>query len=353
MKDLSIRVGFILKDNSTNNRYRVIYLDSDFAVLCQMDIDQTKLNKENTRELYQQLYSSTLSIEEEQSIVFDYNELNDKAKECHDKNKAFIEDLAKEFGPTYLSIFDFSSRKKVHMLRNKHNLGKTAYYKHVRQFLQSGLNEYALLDGRHFPTPSTEPYHYKTKTGRKPYYVEKGIIITDEVRKILDKAIKEYRKGSFNSIQSIYNALISDNYTTINQDGTLHYAAETEYPTYNQLYYHLSKEINSYEMKIIKNGKREVDNDHRILESDSLYGVLGPGYMVEMDETELDISVVDRNDRTKCLGKPILYAMVDVYTKAIISISVGFENNSNLGFVKCMLNLGRDKKLFAKNMELY
>ena len=50
------------------------------------------------------------------------------------------------------------------------------------------------------------------------------------------------------------------------------------------------------EIDLIKTSAIEQKNNKRILESDSLYGVLGPGDMVEIDACEADISLVSAID---------------------------------------------------------
>ena len=77
-----------------------------------------------------------------------------------------------------------------------------------------------------------------------------------------------------------------------------------------------------------------------MLVSDNLLNVHGPGDLFEMDEVEMDVSIVSEVDPTKVIGRPIIHAMVDVYSRMITAVSVSLENNSVLGFTNCLLNLG-------------
>lgn len=99
---------------------------------------------------------------------------------------------------------------------------------------------------------------------------------------------------------------------------------------------------------IIKASRREYRNDKRLLLSDSLKGVYGPGDCVEIDECEVDISLVSSVNHEDTVGRPILYFMVDIYTRAIIAFSVSFENNSTLGLTTCLMNLSDDKVKFCQ-----
>ena len=59
------------------------------------------------------------------------------------------------------------------------------------------------------------------------------------------------------------------------------------------------------------------------------------------------ISIVSEVDPTKVIGRPIVHAMVDVYSRMITAVSVSLENNSVLGFTNCLLNLGEDNNSVA------
>lgn len=98
------------------------------------------------------------------------------------------------------------------------------------------------------------------------------------------------------------------------------------------------------ERSICKTSKREYRNNERMLRADNLCNVQGPGDLFEMDEVEMDVSIVSEADQTKVIGRPIVHAMLDVYSRMIAAVSVSLENNSVLGFTNCLLNLGEDNK---------
>ena len=101
-------------------------------------------------------------------------------------------------------------------------------------------------------------------------------------------------------------------------------------------------------MEEIKTSKAEFRNNSRLLLNSSTYNVQGPGDMLEMDALEMDVEIVSETDRNKVVGRPILYALIDVYSRAIVAISVSFENNSVLGMTNCLMNLGEDKEEFCQ-----
>lgn len=71
-----------------------------------------------------------------------------------------------------------------------------------------------------------------------------------------------------------------------------------------------------------------------------------------MDEVEMDVSLISEIDPSKVVGRPIVHAMVDVYSRMITAISVSLDNNSVLGFTNCLLNLGEDNKQLCRRFGL-
>ena len=55
---------------------------------------------------------------------------------------------------------------------------------------------------------------------------------------------------------------------------------------------------------------------------------MGPGDLWEVDECEIDLSLVSVENPSVTVGRPIVYVMIDVYTRMIVAYSVAFDNNS-------------------------
>lgn len=71
--------------------------------------------------------------------------------------------------------------------------------------------------------------------------------------------------------------------------------------------------------------------------------------MVEIDACEADVSLVSELDPDQAIGRPIVYFMIDVYSRIILAVSVAFDNNSILGITNLFLNLADDKQEYCKN----
>lgn len=71
-----------------------------------------------------------------------------------------------------------------------------------------------------------------------------------------------------------------------------------------------------------------------------------------MDEVEVDLSLVSADDPKRVVGRPVVYVMLDLYTRLIVAVSIGFDNNSVLGFTNCLMNLADDKVEYCKKYGL-
>ena len=121
-----------------------------------------------------------------------------------------------------------------------------------------------------------------------------------------------------------------------------------ERPTLGQFYYYVEKNLTQQEKDLIKTSAVEQRNNKRLITSDSLDGVCGPGDMIEIDACEADVSLVSILDRNQTIGRPVVYFMIDVYTRLIVAVSVAFDNNSVLGVTNLFLNLADNKKEYCE-----
>lgn len=161
--------------------------------------------------------------------------------------------------------------------------------------------------------------HYSTKTGRPPMF-EQGIPLTDELREIFDDCCKHYLSGREKSYATTYDWMLTKYFTarveTQTSDGVVvqnKLLPIDQRPTKSQMENYIVTHTSAKARRVCKTSKREYRNDERMLVSDNLLNVHGPGDLFEMDEVEMDVSIVSEVDPTKVIGRPIVHAMVDVY----------------------------------------
>lgn len=351
MSETLLSVGNIILDKTKGTKYRVIAIMDEYTIICDMNISKFILINISTNIIIDMLKLGELETIEDCSIVFDVNSLSDNNKKRFYIKKEIMNEVVRVYGPTFKKLCGKEPKPELRSILKKHNFSNATFWRMCTVYFQSGMKDYSLLDSKAFGINKGKSYVYKAKPGMKPeYYANTGVILTPEIIKYFDEALNEYKSGRQKTIESAYNKMNNLHFTRIelvNGVTSLVLLPESQRPTKRQFYYYVKKHLSEQEKDLIKTSAAEQRNNKRLLLSDSLNGVNGPGDMVEIDACEADVSLVSVNDSNVTVGRPIVYFMIDVYTRMILAISVAFDNNSVLGVTNLFLNLADDKKEYC------
>jgi hypothetical protein len=124
---------------------------------------------------------------------------------------------------------------------------------------------------------------------------------------------------------------------------------DTGSPDYQQFCYWL-KNSYPYWYDLVRRRKKErvYDLNFRGLVGTSTTEVWGPGSRYQIDATIADIYLVSRLNRNKIIGRPVLYVVIDVFSRMIVGIYVGLEGPSWVGAMMALANTVSDKVEFCK-----
>lgn len=352
MDPLSFKLFDIL-DTGTK-RYRIIYIQNDRVVGCLMDTTKLILDYFAMQLIKENLMSGEWKAESDESAkLVDEDTLPEPYKTKYILYRNCIRDVEKVYGPSFIGLSGKTKKPELTAILKKYGISTFVFWKICRGYLQGGCRDSSLVDN-HAPgfARSGQAYHYKKRTGRPAEYgVQSSVIVNDEIRSYFAEALSAYTKGRQNSYKGAYEDMLKKHFTIQHiKDGTVSwdYLPRDQMPTYTQFYNYAKKELSQEEKDAVKSSRMEQRNNKRLLLSDSMKGVKGSGDTVEVDALETDISLVSERDREQTIGRGILYLMIDVWTRAIIAISVGFENNSVLACTDLFLNLADDKVAYAK-----
>lgn len=118
-----------------------------------------------------------------------------------------------------------------------------------------------------------------------------------------------------------------------------------DHPTYGQFLYYYRKNRDVVRKLISREGIGEYQKNARPLLGKGDAGITTIGYF-EIDATVADIYVVSRFDR-KPIGRPVLYVAIDIASRMIAGIYVGFEESAE-AVLACLANAACDKVDFCK-----
>lgn len=179
-----------------------------------------------------------------------------------------------------------------------------------------------------------------------------GINITDEIKTQFEHVInKYYRKANNYSLKDVYGFILRDFYSDrYKENGEIHYRIwePNRIPSYHQFYYWFKKLEDPKKDIEFRKSAKEYDLKHRPLLSNSEVETNGPGTRFQIDATIADIYLVSSFDVNRIIGRPVVYAIVDIYSRIITGIYVGLEGPSWQGAMMALDNMVADKVEFCK-----
>jgi transposase InsO family protein len=102
-------------------------------------------------------------------------------------------------------------------------------------------------------------------------------------------------------------------------------------PTLRQFCYHYYKDRDLRRSLISREGQRWFNLHYREVTGDSTQMAPFPGALWQIDSTIVDIHLVSSLDRSRIIGRPVLYLVVDLFSRMIVGFSVSLEGPSWLG----------------------
>lgn len=235
----------------------------------------------------------------------------------------------------------------------KFNISVKAIYKYFRLYLQGGKFKNALLPEFDKCGAKGKTKNYTNKAGRKSFEEiltgeRRGVVLNDEIRTIFELSIKRYFKTSVErSLTKAYELMVLDFFTEI-VDGEIKIKNEDEIPTLNQFKYYYNKNLDLENVLRSRKGNKKFESTCRPLKSNATYESFGPGFRFEIDSTVADVYLVSRIDWKSVVGRPILYLMVDTFSRLIVGFHVCFEGPSWNGAASTIYNCTEDKVKICK-----
>ncbi|HWP95987.1 MAG TPA: transposase family protein [Syntrophomonadaceae bacterium] len=220
-------------------------------------------------------------------------------------------------------------------------------YKYLRRYWQRGKTPNALLpDFNNCGGKGKMKSAGIKKRGRHRIYNHKDDVgldknVDDETRVIFEKALKDYyRTPAKNSLKKVHELMIGECYKDVEprlrptQDQLLYYYRKTR---------DIKKDIRGRE------GPNVFELKHRPVLGSSTSEVIGPGSLYQIDATVGDVYVVSRFNRRWLIGRPVIYIVVDVFSRMVTGLYVGLEGPSWVGAMMALANAMGDKVSFCEN----
>ncbi|ALU43582.1 Mu transposase C-terminal domain-containing protein [Pseudoalteromonas rubra] len=235
--------------------------------------------------------------------------------------------------------------KVVHQVMVDTGKTKQTIYRFARRYWQRGQIPNALLpDYKNSGAKGKKRRATTTKLGRPRKYMKgTGALIDDFTEKLFRIAIERHvltDKGK--SFRYAHNRL-KDIYAQ-------YFPAlpEEELPTLRQMEHFYKREYRQVEKIEAQAGKIKLQKDIRPLTGTAVADVLGPGMRYEIDATIADIYLVSDSQRSNIVGRPVIYMVIDVFSRMVAGFYVGFENPSYAAAIQALHMAATDKTDYCR-----
>ena len=286
---------------------------------------------------------------------------DDELKSTHiqvrDRAWLAIEDIA-ENEP---DIYDSDVRGRlVKRAASRVKTGVKSIYRYLRSYWRGGKRKNALLPdyGNCGGRGKNKTCNEEVKRGR-PRTIQTtsediGMNITETDKALIRIAANEYYcKDDEKPVRKCYDQMIGEHYNRgyeTNRDGKKIPIVPPveERMTYGQFKYWLHKFLDIKKSIIARKGRRKFNLRHREVLKNSTSDAFGPGSIFQIDATIADAYLVSSLDRKKIIGRPVLYFVMDVFSRMIVGIYIGLSGPNYMGAAMALQNAASSKVEFCR-----
>jgi hypothetical protein len=231
---------------------------------------------------------------------------------------------------------------------------KKSIYQLFRRFYQRGQTKNALLsDYSKCGTNNSWRDSGKHQTlGRPSLNKPAAIKLNKQIKRNFKAGIKRFYGNKKDTLRRTYKLTIQnyfhEGYKLKNGVSIPIIPSADKLPTFRQFEYWYNKKYKNVKQKLQKQlGNTEFELDHRAILGDTSKMANGPHSNYETDATVGDIYLVSEFDRSKIIGRPVIYYIIDVFSRYVLGIAVTLEGPSWQGAMLALDNLFTDKKEFC------
>jgi putative transposase len=232
---------------------------------------------------------------------------------------------------------------------------KNSVYRYLKRFWKRGQKKIGLLpDYKNSGAPGKERAPGAAKRGRPNRLTQedgimRGVNIGSEDKRFLASGMKLFYEDStapnLRSLRKAYEKTIERYYrhglSLKNGVPTSVHAPVNEVPSFGQACYWYDRDTKR--SQIAREGLKHHNLRGRGLGGDAAAGAFGPGSTFQTDSTPANINLVSSLDPTRRIGRPVLYFVIDVFSRMIAGVAVSLEEESYLSAMAALGNAMVDK----------
>ena len=336
------RINEVIKVNDHLNRI-LADISKELLVWIAMDNESALPELVTKRELVEAIELETLIRTEDpyENLYYLVLEDDSPAKAKRDENYNLIKSIVRDpnfYIPKVRSAL-------ISQIIVEQGSTKQTLYRLLRRYWQRGQTANTLIpDYMNSGAKGKKRVANGKKLGRPRLHKPGvGVVVDGLVEKLFKIAIDRYlltdKKHplpyAHRRFQTMYESYFRD-------------APEAEIPTIWQFRHFFRREYSQVEKIQKRSGKIEYNKDIQPLTGTVNSQVLGPGSRFEIDATIADIYLVSDSDRRNIVGRPIVYVVIDVFSRMVAGLYVGFENPSYIAAMQALAMAMTNKVAYCK-----
>jgi putative transposase len=246
----------------------------------------------------------------------------------------------------------------IQQVINKYGVRKKAIFKYLKRYWIGGKIKNALLPAYDKCGAAGQERLAGEKKRGRPSNLSKnepekiGVNITEQTKRIFEMGTNLYYNSTAKrSLKKTHKLILEKffhiGFETVNGVSVPIMPLASEMPTYRQYHYWFTKRLDLQKTFIAREGEKGYQLRSRPILGSSNEKVNGPGSVYQIDATIPGQYIVSTYDRTQIIGKPVVYLVVDVFSRIIVGLYIGLEGPSWIGAMMALANTFLDKVSFC------
>lgn len=351
---------WIDKESQTLRNERVLWIDPDKGEAIVIELFDTKAVPEvKTMDIIQEALTNGDVVKKDIDPYFYYANSESvylqKYASYRDKAWDLIKNLVEDEPDIYIPKIRFLLVGEV---AEANRVQKRTVLKYLRKYWQGGKTKNALLPSYDkCGAPNRERKVSNSKRGRPSKLSQilsrsTGVNVDENVKSKFEMGFGLFYRNKSNMPLTKAFELTLERFFNLGFQNTTGenvpiMPPASELPNYFQFYYWVITKKHDLEKTIIaREGKRNYLLKSRPVLGDSTKMALGPGSIYQIDATLVDLYLVSSFDRSLIIGRPVLYVVVDVFSRMVVGFYVGLEGPSALAAKMALANSATDKTNF-------
>jgi len=348
-------VNSVIKWNAGELVERILWLDINCDIAFVINVNSNKFPyPRGMEEINNGINNGFVKfVEDSKMSVGDEDNIPQKYKEIRDNSWSMIKNLV-HLEP---KIFISKERRKLILKACEiYGVDESTISKYLKRYWLRGKTKNALIpDFNLCGGKLKEKVANEVKRGRTRKNAEilgYGVNVDEEMKKIFRVAINRfYYRNSKPPLKVAFEMMLkeyfSSDFKVENGIKIPLIKSENEIPTMRQFRYWFNKERNiKQEIKNRKNLKAYEQN-YRTIIGDATIEAIGPGSIYQIDATIGDVYLVSRLNRNWTIGRPVIYIVMDVFSRMIVGLYIGLEGPSWVGAMEALANSAMKKVEFC------